>query len=231
MNGQLSEHPFAELIHEIHEKELSGALRLERERAKAIVYFEDGELVYATSNLLNLRLSEYVKRRGIGIDNISSDARLSDFALASSLLSRAALTQATLDQVRTEQVTDVVRVLLLWASGEWNFENRARLTEQVNIKIEMTPLLLEAARRFDMLFAASRISADNEMISVGSTAPDQLHLSATEGFLMSRMDSSMELGQLIMLSGLRDPDARQIIYGLILVGLLERESWPGTSPG
>ena len=42
MNGQLREHPLAELITEIAAKGFSGALRSARERAQAVVYFEAG---------------------------------------------------------------------------------------------------------------------------------------------------------------------------------------------
>ena len=45
MNGQLSEHPLAELISEIAAKNLSGALRITRERVKAVVYDYAADLV------------------------------------------------------------------------------------------------------------------------------------------------------------------------------------------
>jgi len=71
MEGQIGEHPFAELTTEILEKRFSGALRVERERVRAVVYFENGDLIYASANLRNLRLSEYLKKRGIDIEKLS----------------------------------------------------------------------------------------------------------------------------------------------------------------
>ena len=65
MNGQLSEHPPAELIHEILAKSLAGRLQLQHDRAKAVIYFDNGQLVYAASNLRNLRLREYLVKAGI----------------------------------------------------------------------------------------------------------------------------------------------------------------------
>ena len=62
MNGQLSEQPLAELIREISGKSLSGRLRLEHERVHAVVYFEDGQLLYAASNLRTLRIGEYLRK-------------------------------------------------------------------------------------------------------------------------------------------------------------------------
>src|SRR5919206_3045337 len=64
MDGQLIDHPLAELIHEISEARLSGALRLERERVKAVVYFDAGRTVAALTNLRAMRLVEFLRRAG-----------------------------------------------------------------------------------------------------------------------------------------------------------------------
>ena len=58
MAGQLQRHPLTELVREISTESLSGALRLARERAKAVVYFDAGEIIYAASNLRAYRLAE-----------------------------------------------------------------------------------------------------------------------------------------------------------------------------
>jgi tetratricopeptide (TPR) repeat protein len=225
MDGLLSEHPFAELIGEILQKRFSGALRVEKERVKAVVYFEDGDLIYATSNLRNLRLSEYLKKRGFLIENISGVDLSSDFAVASSLTARGTVSKTTIDEAISEQVSDVVRVLLLWSTGNWVFEERARLTEPVRARLQIEQLMLAAARRLDRAFAASRLANPAETISPCTAHSSTLNLSATEGFLLSRVEAPLELGQLVTLSGLREPEALSTIYGLVLCGLLERESW------
>ena len=65
MEGQLSRHPLAELIREIIDSELSGALRLSHEAAKVAVYFDSGQPIYAASNLRAHRLREILKRQNI----------------------------------------------------------------------------------------------------------------------------------------------------------------------
>ena len=225
MEGQLNEHPLAELISEILEKKFSGALRAERERVKAVVYFEAGELLYATSNLRSFRLTEYLKKRGLDSDLLKSKNSLSDFALAEGLISRRLLTQPALDEMFAEQVSDVMRVLLLWTSGGWAFDGRSRLTAPVRVRIQIKQLLLDATRRMDFQFATSRFQNTAEMISRVTDSTGDLNLSATEGFLLSRVEGPMELGELLTVSGLPEPDARRTIYGLVLTGFLRRESW------
>src|SRR6185312_6758400 len=97
MDGLISEHPFAELIIEILEKRFSGALRVERKRVKAVVYFDSGDFIYATSNLKNLRLTEYLRKRGVPVEKMLGMDSFSDFAAAASLLARGMVTQSTLE--------------------------------------------------------------------------------------------------------------------------------------
>ena len=165
MEGQLNEHSLAELISEILAKRFSGALRVGRERVKAVIYFEAGELIYATSNLRNFRLAEYLKKRGLASQIATDDESTSDFAIADALISRGLLTRSVLDEIQAEQVADVVRVPLLWTSGHWSFDSRARLTVPVRVRIEIRQLLLDAARRMDLQFAPSRFRNPRELIS------------------------------------------------------------------
>jgi len=225
MNGQLSEHPLAELISEILEKRLSGALRVDRQRVKAVIYFEAGELLYATANLLSLRLARYLKKRGLPADIAHATDSSSDFDLAAALTSRRLLTPELHDSILAEQVSDVVRVLLLWRGGDWSFDERARLTAPVRARISIKQLLLDAARRMDQKFAAGRLRNPGETISPAIEAAGDLNLSPTEGFLLSRVEGPIPLAELLNVSGLPEPDARQIIYGLTLTGLLKRDSW------
>jgi len=57
MNGQLSEQPLGELIREVFMKRISGRLRVRHDLIEAAVYFRDGVLIYAASNVRTLRLA------------------------------------------------------------------------------------------------------------------------------------------------------------------------------
>jgi len=225
MEGQLSEHPLAELISEILEKRFSGALRVEHERVKAVVYFEEGELIYATANLNNYRLSEYIKKKGFATSTAGKDS-LSDFEIAEALLAKGVISRATLDQIVAEQVGDVVRVLLLWTNGHWGFNNRARLTTPIQARIQIRQLLLDAARRMDPQFVASRIRTPDEVMSAVPDGAALLNLSSTEGFLLSRVEGPIAVRELVAISGLKEAETLQTIYGLVLTRVVARELWP-----
>src|ERR1044071_5073290 len=103
MNGQLSEQPLAELIREISAKSLGGRLSLEHDRIKVVSYFEDGQLVYAASNLRNLRLREYVKKTELvsDADLARLNERLPDLELLKQLTAQKLLSATAADQLHT----------------------------------------------------------------------------------------------------------------------------------
>jgi curved DNA-binding protein CbpA len=228
MNGQLSEHPLAELISEIAAKNLSGALRITRRRVKAVVYFDSGELTYAAANLRAYRLSEYLQKRALASTKKIAETKpaYSDSALAAALLSDGVLTREALDATLNEQVADVLRLLLLWTDGEWHFDNRARLSDDTRVAVPIRQLLIESVRRMELQFAKSRLQNRREKISPVHAAPDGLSLSPTEGFLLSRVEAPLAVRELTALSGMREPDALRTIYGLVVAGFLQREFRP-----
>lgn len=145
MNGQLSEHPLAELIHEISAKSLSGKLQLQHDRVKVVIYFEDGALLYAAANARSLRLREYVLKAGIVETALARYEGRSDLDLAKALCADQVLPVTRAEQIQAKQVTDIVRLALSWVEGTWDFDPRARLDDPPQLKLDTDSLLLGVA--------------------------------------------------------------------------------------
>ena len=229
MNGHLRERPLAELFREIIAAQLSGALRLARERVQAVVYAEAGEIIFARSNLRVHRLAVSLRRWGVlPEDQLSTlvPESMSDAEASAALVATGTLTKEALANLQTRQAADVLRPLLLWTEGEWGFDPRARIVEDVRCKLELPKLLLEAARQLPDEFVAARLSGDEEIISPVRQLPTQLQLHALEGFVLSRVEAPLTLGELLAVSGLPEAQTRQCVYTLALGGFLARASWP-----
>ncbi len=227
MNGKLNDQPLAELIREISSKGFSGTLRLEQERAKTAVYFENGQVIFAASNLRTLRLREYLRKRALVSEKelATFEDNRSDVSLAKALCSKGVLRQEDIDALLSTIVADTLRVALLWADGTWDFNERARLDEPVRVTVNTNNLLREAAQRMASKFVALRFRNPNEMISRALEVSRIDNFVAAESFILSRLDSPTKLEDLVAVSGLSESDAHRIIYGLALSGLVTREYW------
>jgi DnaJ-class molecular chaperone with C-terminal Zn finger domain len=227
MKGLLSEQPFAELIREISAKSLGGRLRLEHERVKVVAYFDNGNCVYAASNVRTLRLRDYLQKSKLVADQDLKqfNDRVSDFDLLKVLCAQNLVSPSAAEQVQTKQVSDILRLSLLWTDGTWEFESKSRLNEQLNLKIDAGSLLLDAGRRLPAKFAASRFSNPGELITPLVDPSVHGNLLPAEGFLLSRLEQPTVLKDLVAVSGLGEAETLRIIYSLCLAGLVKREHW------
>ena len=227
MNGQLSEQPLAELIREISSKSLGGRLRLEHDRVKVVAYFDNGDFLYAASNVRTLRIREYLLKANLVSekDLTQFNERVSDSDIVKVLCAQKLLTESAGEQVQTKQAADVLRLALLWTDGAWDFDSRSRLSGSVHLNIDANALLLEAGRRVPAKFASSRFPNSAELISPATTPPVHDNLMPAEVFLLSRLDRPASLRDLIAVSGTSEEETIAIIYSLLLAGLLQREHW------
>lgn len=227
MNGQLSELPLVELIREISSKSVGGRLRLEHDRVKVVAYFDSGSLLYAASNVRNLRLREYLLKNNLVSeqDLTQFNDRVSDSDMVKVLCAQKLLTQSAAEQVQAKQVSDVLRLALLWTEGTWDLDSKSRLNEAVNVKIDANALLLEAARRLPAKFAASRFPNPAELITPLTAPMVHDNLLPAEVFLLSRLDRPMALRDLVAMGGTGEEETLGIVYALALTDLLKRERW------
>ncbi|HEU5459584.1 MAG TPA: DUF4388 domain-containing protein [Pyrinomonadaceae bacterium] len=227
MNGQLSEQPLVELIREISAKSVGGRLRLEHERVKIVAYFHDGSLLYAASNVRSLRLREYLlKNNFVSEQDLAQfNDRVSELDLVKVLCAQKLLTPTAAEQVQTKQVSDVLRLALLWTEGAWDLDSKSRLTETLNVKVDTNSLLLEAGRRLPAKFAASRFRNQAELITPLTAPMVHDNLLPAEVFLLSRLDRPMALRDLVAIGGASEEETLGIVYALALAGLIKRERW------
>ena len=227
MNGQLSEHPLAELIQEIKAAGLSGSLRLAHERVKVAIYFEEGGITYATSNLRAHRLSECARRwKIVAVQQLASAREnVPDMQLGLELVERGDLSREEFEELLARQALEVLRPALLWTSGTWDFDPRVRLTVEVKSRVEAQELLMECARRLPPEFIAKRFSnaGDEESLSPASQVTNGLKLLPGEGFVLSRVDGPTALSELTAISGMPESETLQALYALVLGGLLSRD--------
>src|SRR5205085_3450151 len=168
MIGQLNDHPLAELIREISALNLSGALRLSRERAKVVIYFDAGEIIYAASNLRAYRLPECVRRWGALTEQqlARTQSAVSDLEFGNALIESGALSTDALNELITRQVSEMLCHALLWLDGEWEYDPRVRLAADLRADINMKELLMESARRLPADLVASRLRGRDGNLSI-----------------------------------------------------------------
>ena len=228
MAGQIKTNSLPELIREISAGGLSGALRLARERAKTVVYFDAGEIIYAASNLRAFRLAECARRW-----KMLDDAQLavfqdktSDVEFGAALVETGTLSREMLDALTARQVAELLYQTLTWKDGDWDFDPRVRLASDTRVSVKIRKLLVESARHLPAEIASTRFTDRQEKLFPETDASDDLNLLPVEAFVLTRIDAGISVGELLAISGLPETETLRIIYILALGGFLRREKWP-----
>ncbi|HMF55787.1 MAG TPA: DUF4388 domain-containing protein [Pyrinomonadaceae bacterium] len=228
MKGHLHEHPLVELIREISTARLTGALRLAHERAKTVVYFDDGEIIYAISNLRIFRMSECLRRWGMIKESemVAASEAVSDVETGASLVARGAVTEEALAELRARQVADMLRPAMLWIDGSWEFDARVRLAEDVLTTVGIAEISIEAARRLPHGYVASRFTNPEEKVSPVPGAAISPTLNPEEAFVMTRVMEPLTIRELLALSGLPSMQTFMALYALVNSGIVKRGGEP-----
>ncbi len=235
LNGALQEGDAPELCARFVNAGISGSLRVESDKHKAILYFEKGEIVFSVSNskahrLFQILLSQNTISKEI---IVSIDGFTNDMHLGKKLIDDGHLNKQVIDSIFTIQNVLIIQSVWQWESGRWVFSPLARIKDGVDYRINFQALL---AKHYSLLnqdqiinrFRA--LSEKFELVFEESAALDQCK-SKEEAFLVSRIGKSpVTIEEIRTLSGLPNEALYPSLYRLWLFGILKRTDWKGDFP-
>lgn len=228
IQGNLSAFPLAELLVEIKQARLDGSLRFSFDERKIIIYFQNGEIVYAISNARVARLFDILLReKKIDKKTLTSIANFtSDLELGKALVEKNLFSQEEVEAIFSFQIEEVLRDCLTWTSGEWSFNPLARIREGISFQINTAKLLADFARNLTGEAVSLRFRSFQENFSAKSVPQAQINLQPHEAFVLSRFaGEELTIEEIKTLSGLPDSATFQTLYALWLGGFLTRRNW------
>lgn len=228
VNGTLLDHPHSELLAEIAQSRLSGALRLSRAEQKIVIYFDGGDVVFAASNSKNHRLFHLLIRdeklfppQLKEIPNFANDLELK-----ANLLKKEIFTGKQLDEFFAAQVAQILRDTLEWNEGVWNFSPLVRIKADMHVSFDLADLLFSYARTLSNERIARRFKSLEERFGKRKELPAQINLMPQESFVFSRLDGeSHSVEEIKNLSGLNEMETLKSLYVLWLGGFIARQRW------
>jgi curved DNA-binding protein CbpA len=228
IKGTFQESPFAELLIEVIQAELSGSFRLSNGEEKVIIYLKSGEVIFAVSNLRQHRLFEMLLQTGrISKDILSKIPNFAnDFELAEALIIKEVLTTAEVDEFFINQIKSILMMVMTWHTGSWNFNHLARAKEGVEFKVETTELLVKYARSLPNEVIIKRFKSFEERFGVRRNYQTNISLLPAEAFVLSRMEQNlMKVHDIKAQSGFSDLETLKVLYVLWSAGIVVRKLW------
>lgn len=228
ISGNFFTHPFAELIAEIVEAELTGSLRCGSKEKKCIFYFKSGRLKFAVSNARSSRLFDILltKNRISRDDLVKIPNFANDFEFSAFLEVTHFMTKGETRELFVEQIESIVVDVLGWTDGNWSFTSLARVRDGLEFDVKVRKILVNFARCLPASLVLGRFRSLSEAFELGTHIGREIELQKhEEDLLMIFQGQRLTASDLSTSTGIPEEEAIKALYTLWLGGFLNRTEW------
>lgn len=232
ISGILEEGAVTDLLSYFNMFRKTGILTIELEGGLKSLYFQQGEIVFATSSFISEDLGEVL----FSLGKIEQDVLLElrsmvgpGSSLGKLLVERGVVAPKDLWLAARSQVEHIIYTLFSADSGGFYFRSMAIDQEQIlRLSMSTQNIIMEGLRRLDekALFMRKIISLDYFPQETGKEADD---LTQAEAGLMNLAQAGQQTAlNLFRQAGLREFDGMRTLFGLIERRLIRMEDSPTT---
>lgn len=224
--GDLGRFPPPDLFGMLTMAQKSGMLRLSFHTGEISVYFERGEIVFATSNIEEDRIGNFLYNRGV-IDktqlreaerNMREGTRFGKI-----LVELGYITPKVLWENVHLQVEEIVYSVFGLRLGSFFFlEGDSLLPEDLTgITLSSQNLLMEGIRRSDEMAMIEEVIPQDDAVPVRRDSAPKTELSEFEGKVFALVDGRRTISQIIRGSKRGDFEAKRALFDLARAKFIE----------
>jgi curved DNA-binding protein CbpA len=243
LKGEIAEGVLPELLRRIYVERRTAMLRCVRGEEQQSLRFRGGHIVNAHTNIKEDRLGETLVRRGL----LSQDSlvRATEIVLREKrklgevLADLGLLDMNGLEDAIAIHVHEMLARLFSWTEGTYALADEPQETTRsdVTLKLSTGELILEAARAVKDPDVVRYALGDVDRVLNLSGDPllrfQKLTLSPNDGFVLSRIDGTTTVRELLQLIPLPVEETQKSLFGLVSTGVVEygekRKREPGAS--
>ncbi len=221
-------HSLFTLLNGIYAARLTGKLQLVLGRAEKQLFFNSGQLIFATSNAIEDGLGEIMLRRSAltpaQFDNASERMRAGE-RFGAALVSLGVCDEKGLTTWVRQQVTQIAASIMDYCQGRYYFFSsfEQNLVPEIGIDAPLGRLLIEAVRRADDLPLDDLIH-DRGLCVDHSLDPvllfQAIELDENERRVLEVISHPLHVKDILEGAGITAPKAARSLYGLLVLGIV-----------
>ncbi len=238
IQGSLSEASLPELLASISRSRETGILNFHDMGRWKAVYFKEGNIVFATSNLQDDRLGEFLLKQGkITVRELLEASKLikPGKRLGAVMVEQGILSPDELFTSLHQHVEEIVYTLFEWTRGEYELVIKDLSAEgPISLDSSSEKVILEGIRRLrDYTRIYAGVGSIDSVLRRAEGTDNlvyRLDLDPDESQVLSLVNGRLKVEQILSMSYLTNFETLRILYGLVASGVLERGS-EGTGSG
>jgi curved DNA-binding protein CbpA len=238
LQGDLTRDALGDVIRKLYVNRRSGILHLTQDKTSKRIYFRKGSMIFANSDVETDRLGEFLIRQQLidrdAFERASRVMRETGARFGRTLVELGFATAERMEGKVVEQIQAIIYSLFSWASGEYRFEqHESPVDEDIVLNLSTADIILEGTRRMDDMGKVRRALGDPSRVLQTTEDPLLLYqkmstLSQSEYFILSRVDGSSSMADILSISPIGEEQTQRCLYGLVSAGVIEPQG--GASP-
>lgn len=227
--GEITNMTVPWLLQDLRTGKKSGTLVFTREAEVKKVYLREGDILFASSNLKDDRLGEFLLRQGkidkAQFDKSSETVVKTGKKLGAVLFEMGLLTSQDLVAQVKLQIKEIILRLFCWRNGSYQFDDGPLpLAEIIPLNMSTGDLIIEGVRSLDWQAVRKSLPPLKTIIRPSSNPSDlfqNAHLDHDQRTLLSLVDGGKNMEELCSLSRIGDFNALKAIYALLALRMTE----------
>jgi len=236
--SSLDDVPLVGLLYAVSSNVQTGVAIIRSEYAFKEIFFKEGWVVFARTTKSEERIGNFLTKRGLvspsNLEKMATKAKKDEVKLGRFLVMKGLLSEKELHELLDFQIKEILCDLFSWKEGEFYFAEKE--VEEEDVVVSYTPLdlaLLAARRALDFSTFRKMIPHNKVIFRIPpyierNKAEAMEKLDANEKFIFSLIDGSRNIDQLIKFSGNDEISTINILYRLVLIGLIKKSKDIGT---
>ncbi|HEX2896500.1 MAG TPA: DUF4388 domain-containing protein [candidate division Zixibacteria bacterium] len=231
LQGSIAKFTLPEIFQLVAGSRKTGTLAIQRDDAIVMVYFKEGNVVYAYGPQQTYHIGQLLKElKVLSAEQLEEAVRLQSESqnsrrLGEILISQRYIDRSDLETVVKTQIEELLYSLLAWEAGSFKFyENQHPTEEEITVRISVENVILEGLRRHDEKNMATETLPDlNAVFTISvseSNRSRDVNMNATEWNLMALVDGHRTLKEICEISMLGQDEALVRLARLKLAGII-----------
>lgn len=228
LKGNLRDFNTAQLLNLVHLAQKTGQLTVQGQSQKATLFFKEGRLIHASSSSTEGHLAALLLKGGkltpAQAQVLSGHVGRSDRGLGQFLMETRLMSKADIVQSVKDSMLEIVHDLFNWAEGEFLFEpDSLPASHRITVPLNLDKVILECNRRTQ---EADRLLAelpdlDSIRLKITDKPLYDIKLTQDDWRVIAHIHPHHTLSQIAQASTMDEFQIRQIVFGMLQVGLVE----------
>jgi DNA-binding MarR family transcriptional regulator len=230
LKGNIETFYLSSILQLLAQDKKTGILTIAEKGRMVRVYIKNGNIVYAVGTQKEVRLGYLLRTKGIisaeELQKALTLAKQRNEKLGKILVEKGFISVETLKKFIHQQVRDILYDLFLWKRGDFEYTDQEfSLDQEFVTELNHMEVILEGTRRVDEWEILRKNIPEPQMVfkinrSVEEKR-DTINLTANEWRIISLVDGSRTVQQIIEDSGNDEFSVYRVINSLISSGLIE----------